>query len=431
LSNNGFKTRLGLKFSAVAGIALIIAFAVFLLLYEGVTWWVLYGPDSDSYWAKEGTIAIESFQEYVTENELTIDGVIRDVKWEKGYRTMYLYFSDSPNESIPEEDGGEPAQAGTPVQCADGVIFAYAYPSFSHYDSLGKLVSLSVATVCFFLILIPYVYRIIHRITHLSREMEILTGGDLSYRIDSPGEDELAELGRSIESMRISVLEQMARENEAILANSRLITSLSHDLRTPLTKLTGYLEIILLKKFKDASEEERYLNGAIEKAQQMKSLLDEMFRHFQIEPAPEAGSRAETVSGALLLSQLLSEMCFDLQAAGFDAELPVVDGEFNLTISVFNMRRVFDNLFSNIKKYADASKPVAVTVGRQASEIGITIQNSIGTGSCTDSRGIGLPTVKALIEQNGGRIDVTTSNMCFCARLFLPIVMPPKEAVNK
>lgn len=414
-----YRSRLGFKFTWVAAIALIISFSVFLLLYEGVTWWFLYGSEFDTYWTNEGTVAVESFQAYVTDNEMTIDEAVRDVKWEKAYRTAYLYLQNSPTASIPEE--GADTQTGIPVTCSDGVIYAYAYPSVSHYDSLGMVISLGIAAICFFLILIPYVYRIIHRITHLSQEMEILTGGDLSYHIDSPGEDELAELGRSIEGMRLSVIEQMARENEAVLANSQLITSLSHDLRTPLTKLTGYLEILRYKKYQDAAEEERYLNSAIEKATQMKSLSDEMFRHFRVSSSPKSQADDETVSGTLLLSQILSEMCFDLQAAGFQANPPVIDDEFSLSISVFDMRRIFDNLFSNIKKYADPSKPVVISVSQQISEIGIVISNHIGARSDIVSNGIGLPTVKKLVEEHGGSFDITKTGERFCVRIFMPI----------
>lgn len=424
MNSSKYKSRLGLKFTSVAALALIISFSVFLLLYEGVTCWFLYGSEFDAYWTQEGVDAVASFQNYVTDNEMTVDEAIRDVKWEKTYRTAYLYLDGSPTADSSEE--GQGVRAGIPVACSDGVIYAYPYSSVSHYDSLGMVISLSIAAICFFLILIPYVYRIIHRITHLSQEMEILTGGDLSYQIDSPGEDELAELGRSIEAMRLSVIEQMTRENEAVLANSRLITSLSHDLRTPLTKLTGYLEILRYKKYQDAAEEGRYLNSAIEKAEQLKNFSDEMFHHFQVNSSQKSQTNDETVSGTLLLSQLLSEMCFDLQSAGFQVNLPVIDDEFNLSISVFDMRRIFDNLFSNIKKYADPRKFVVIAVNRHAEEIGIVISNYIGERADVVSNGIGLPTIKKLVEEHGGRFNIIKDDEKFGVRIFMPIASDKK-----
>lgn len=413
------KSRLGVKFTLVSAIALIISFSVFFIMYDGVSSWFLNGTAFDSYWADKCKLAISSFQEYVSENEMTMDEAIRDIKWEKSYRTMYLYLGNNPDMDIPEENGA--VQVGTPIKCSDGTVYAYAYPSLSHYDSLIMTISLALAAICFFLFLIPYVYRIIRRITHLSREMEILSGGRLDYHIDSPGTDELAELGRNIESMRLSVIEQMSRENEAVLANSRLITSLSHDLRTPLTKLTGYLEILHYKMYHDAADEERYLTAAIDKAKQMKVLSDEMFRHFQVNTAPKEEAKNESVSGALLLSQILSEMCFDLQSEGFEAKLPVIEGEYCLSISVFDLQRIFNNLFSNIKKYADSSMPVIIAVSKQESNVGISISNYIGKFSDADSNGIGLPTAKSLAEKNGGSIDVTKTDKEFCVKLVLPI----------
>ena len=82
----------------------------------------------------------------------------------------------------------------------------------------------TAAAICFFLILLPYGFHIIRRITDLSSQMEILAGGDLNYHIAAPGQDELAQLGRGIEEMRQSVLDQMTRENETVLENSRLET---------------------------------------------------------------------------------------------------------------------------------------------------------------------------------------------------------------
>lgn len=411
---------LGLKFSAVAAVALVIAFAVFLLLYEGITWWFLNAPEFNSVWEKEGSEALDSFQAYVTENALSVDAAIRDVQWEKAYRRTYLYFSNSPDEYASEN--GFSTQPSTPIHCADGIVFAYAFPSTAHYDSIGMVVSLGAAAFCFFLILIPYVYHIIRRITHLSQEMEILTGGELDYEITSTGSDELAELGRSIEGMRLSVLEQMERENRAVLANSRLITSLSHDLRTPLTKLTGYLEILRYRRYRDDGEEDRYLRLAIEKAEQIKHLSDEMFRNCLVVKEPASEEKEASVSGSVLLGQILSEQCFDLQSAGFSAEPPVIEGDFALSIPAVTLCRIFDNLFSNVKKYADPAKPVVLAVDRQAQEIGVLISNFIReNAAASESTGIGIPTVRRLAAENGGRVEISQTKERFSVQLIFPI----------
>ena len=208
--------------------------------------------------------------------------------------------------------------------------------------------------------------------------MQVLAGGDLTYRVVSNGRDELAELGRSIEEMRLAVLEQMKRENEAILANSRLITSLSHDLRTPLTKLMGYLEILRHGKCRDEAQRAEYLRRAADKALQMRALSDEMFRHFQVGDSSELTEEKETVSGPVFLGQLLAEQCFDLTDAGFSVEPPVLEGDYHLSVRTEDICRVFDNLFTNLKKYADPAAPIQVSVREEGERVVVALRNRAG-----------------------------------------------------
>ena len=237
--------------------------------------------------------------------------------------------------------------------------------------------------------------------------MQVLAGGDLSYQVVSKGRDELAELGRSIEEMRLAVLEQMKRENEAILANSRLITSLSHDLRTPLTKLMGYLDILRLDRCRDEEQRAEYLRRASDKALQMRALSDEMFRHFQVGDPPEPEEGKELVSGPLFLGQLLHEQCFDLKEAGFSAEPPALEGDYQFYIRTEDICRVFDNLFTNLKKYADPACPFSFPCGRRGKLAAVELRNRAGKRDRTDSRGIGLPTVRTLLgTQRGSHGDI-------------------------
>lgn len=416
-----FSSKLGLKFTTVAAAALVLAFAVYLLLSEGVFWLVINSDDFEPYWRENERAAVADFQDYVKENGLSVAEAIRDVYWENEYKASYLYLIDAQDSQVLKQISRTERTQGIPVACSDGVVYAFAHTSSNHYENIATVISVLCAAICFFIVMIPYTFHVIKRITHLSQEMEILSGGDLSYRIESIGADELAELRQSIEAMRCSVLEQMALENEAVLANSRLITSLSHDLRTPLTKLTGYLEILRYNKFRDRREELRYLDQALEKAQQVKTLSDEMFQHFQVRGEREVEPGFETVSGSLLLSQLIVETCCDLQDAGFTAQPPEIDGDYQLYVSPFDLRRIFDNLFSNLKKYASPLKPIDFSVQRIGSEVLVTVVNHVVSDHTAESKGIGLPTIKMLAERNGGRVEWTQTEISFCIKLFFPI----------
>ena len=409
-------SRLGLKFLVVAAAALAAALALRSLLYDTVLPGLLQSAGFESYWYDRYGGAAEEFQSYVSAQELTVQAALRDTEWTRQHPQVDLYL-ESPAELDTELLEG---YGGRAIACADGLVYAYPMPNYFYYDGACRLVSLLSAALSFFLILTPFTALLIRRITRLSRDMEVLAGGDLSYRVVSRGRDELAELGRGIEEMRLAVLEQMDRENEAIRANSRLITSLSHDLRTPLTKLMGYLEILRLGTYRDEAERADYLRRASDKALQMRALSDEMFRHFQVGEAPVQDEGRETVDGPLFLGQLLAEQCFDLAEGGFSIQPPVVEGSYRLRLHTEDICRVFDNLFTNLKKYADPAQPIRLSVREEGEQVAVELENRAGRISRADSRGIGLPTIRALLERNGGRMEIVRLGERYRTTSWLP-----------
>ena len=229
--------------------------------------------------------------------------------------------------------------------------------------------------------------------------------GDLSHSIRAPGRDELSRLGADIERLRLSVLERLEGEREAVGATGRLITGLSHDLRTPLTKLMGYLEI--LRRCQSGEEREKYLRLAAEKAEQIKGMTDQLFDRAQVPDSREALAREpELVDGAQLLGQILSEVCGDLQREGFQAPQPVFTEPFRLYLRPEDAVRVFDNLFSNLCKYGDPASPVTFSVERGPGTVTVAAENRVRPDpDRRDSHGVGLPTMSELMERCGGRLE--------------------------
>ena len=97
-------------------------------------------------------------------------------------------------------------------------------------------------------ITIPFNAYTVHRINKLYQQVVLSSQSGRSSSIEIGGRDEIAKLGNEIESMRISLLSLLKNEKKIRIESERMVASLSHDLRTPLTKLTGYLEILIHKK---------------------------------------------------------------------------------------------------------------------------------------------------------------------------------------
>ena len=205
-------------------------------------------------------------------------------------------------------------------------------------------------------------------------------------------------------------------------ANSRLITSLSHDIRTPLTKLTGYLDILSYGKYRSQAERDEFLRLASEKAAQLKALTDQLFASAQV-AAPTSGLERppETVDGAALLGQLLTEQGGDLRREGFDVEPPVFRRAFALYLRTEDAVRVFDNLFSNLRKYADPAFPIRMGAEDRADSVVLRIENrALPAPDRADSHGLGVPTMRELMERFGGALEASLEDGIYKSILTFP-----------
>ncbi|MBO5841475.1 MAG: HAMP domain-containing protein, partial [Clostridia bacterium] len=145
---------------------------------------------------------------------------------------------------------------------------------------LGDVLAGGVAIVLFVLIVIVYYQAEISRIMRLSRDVKAIARGDLQGRIGKHGNDEIAQLAEHVGGMRDSIVQKMEEKEQAWRANQDLITSISHDIRTPLTSLLGYLELIDAHRENLSEEQQKYLAVCCENAGRIKRQSDELFNYF-------------------------------------------------------------------------------------------------------------------------------------------------------
>jgi methyl-accepting chemotaxis protein len=134
-----------------------------------------------------------------------------------------------------------------PIVATDGVLLASMvdYTEYLYYD-VFNIVSLFIAFASFILVMWVYFFEITKRITRLGKEVTAVADGDMHRTITAEGEDEITRLCSDVEYMRSSMLENIEKEHAALEANRELITAMSHDIRTPLTVLLGYIDIMKL-----------------------------------------------------------------------------------------------------------------------------------------------------------------------------------------
>lgn len=421
-------SRLGMNLFGTGVLALVIAYLLFLVVYNGIMPFYLYNERFYDKWEAQCVQAAQDYQDYVLGKGMTLRQALQDDSWIRANPTFIVMRQEcDPNtlegkELVDWVEREETSRSERLLALPDGQLHFNVFINGLWYETLFREAALVAALLGFCCIFIPYIAYLLRRILQLSRQTQYLTQGNLEHEIVVSGKDELAQLGRDMERMRRSILQQIHREKQAVQTNQQLITSLSHDLRTPLTKLMGYLEILRYQKFEDPQQHDEFLQKAAEKAHQLKEMSDEIFLRFQVEANNLPASRAELVEGSQLLGQVLSELCYDLQLEGFSVEPPTFQNSFYLYLSTSDILRIFDNLFSNLKKYADPAKPITITQTRVGRTLCLEVCNAVAPAPRhRDSYGVGIPTMRTLMEENGGTLETQLEDGQFCCRITFPL----------
>jgi signal transduction histidine kinase len=257
------------------------------------------------------------------------------------------------------------------------------------------------AVMIFGIFLIIYVSRIISRIKKLERDVAIVSGGETSHIISNNGRDEIATLSENVEAMRISIIDKLNKEREIKEANNELITSISHDLRTPLTVLIGYID--MMKNHEDCKGElYEYITASESTAMRLKHLSDDMFKYSLAFGEPDSDIKLESYDAETLFDQLLSEHILLLSERGFDVRKKRTGRSFDgmkVHTDAPNLMRIIDNIFSNLSKYAEPSEPIEFTIERVGLTVILEIKNRIKTESPeVESNGIGLKSCTRLAK---------------------------------
>lgn len=436
----------------VSVLGLVLAFAIFYLVDSVAAPWLFYSEPFASFWQRRDEAAVQAYQDYVTENGLTIQQAMDRQAEGLADLTADLYtlvvgtVTSSPLSSVSvDEDvgysltwadyGGQSSHLDLTfvtevhqIQCADGTLYLTSTPAALRYEGMCRVAGLLLALLAFCAVMVPCIVRLVRRVGALSRETGVLMAGDLDHVVHLEGRDELSGLGEDIERLRRSILERLEGEREAVGANSRLITSLSHDIRTPLTKLTGYLDILTYGKYQGREEHDEFLRLASEKAAQLKALTDQLFASAQVDaPASGLEQPPEEVDGGALLGQLLTEQCDDLRREGFDIQPPVFDRKFTLYLRTEDAVRVFDNLFSNLRKYADPASPVDISWRDAAEKVTLYFRNRARPAPDRgDSHGLGVPTMGELMERSGGTLEAGQEGGVYQSILTFPKYREPR-----
>jgi len=318
------------------------------------------------------------------------------------------------------------------IELEDGMLLASVaeYSEYFYYD-ISNIFSLVVAMILLAAIIISYFSRLIARIKRLEADVTIVSRGNMNHKIHARGYDEISRLSENVDNMRNSILENLRREREARDANTELITAMSHDIRTPLTVLLGYLEI-MKSETGDSQLLGEYVAASERTAMRLKQLSDDMFKYSLAFGDAAQGITLEEYDAAMLLDQMIAEHILLLRESGYNPTVEykgdgVPEGATVMT-DAQNLMRIVDNVFSNLHKYADKDEPIRISVIVEGDTVIFECRNTETKDKTrVESNGIGLKTCSRLAELVSDGFEYGLEGGTFTTRLRLKINVKQNE----
>ena len=273
----------------------------------------------------------------------------------------------------------------------------------------------------------------------LSAAMRNMAEGDLRAAVHIEGDDEFSEMGANLNRLGEELQSLMEREREAEKSKSELVTNIAHDLRTPLTSIVGYLDILRTKRDGlDAETAVHYTEIAYEKSKKLEKLINELFGFTKLSGG-ELVMHVRTLDLVQLLAQLLEEFYPSFSKAGLHYELIADRESLSLEGDPELLARVFENLIGNAIKYGAEGKQLRVFLNTAEQFVTVRVVNygkvipaeelphvfdrfyrvEQSRNTKTGGTGLGLTIAKNIVEMHRGEISVTSdlTGTAFIVRL--------------
>lgn len=272
------------------------------------------------------------------------------------------------------------------------------------------------AAVLFFVVLFLFLLgQKLSYLRNIIEGVESLRMHRMNFEMPLEGENEFTELAQSINYLAETERSLMEKETKLRQEKESLLRSLSHDIRTPLTAILSYSEYMMRMKENDFNELMEFAQLINRKGQQIKELTDRLL---------DNGKRStEYIEDGNLLIEQLTQEWLEMLEDDFICDINLQNctsfsGEFDIQ----ELRRIFDNLSSNIIKYADSASPVQLMISADKRHIVIEqVNRKKALTEGVESRNIGLSSIRQIARSYSGEVDITDSENEFHIKITLSL----------
>lgn len=263
-------------------------------------------------------------------------------------------------------------------------------------------------------------------IEEISKGIIEISKGKLDYKVKIIGQDELSSLSGYINEMAHDLSVNIEEERKAERTKSELITNVSHDLRTPLTSIKGYLGLIMENKYKTEDELKNYVDIAFKKSEKLEKLINDLFEYTKLE-----SSHVSLNKSKICLNELLDQLLFEMQPLcdedGVTLNKTYLTDRAYVNIDGDKTVRVFENLFTNAMRYGKKPCTINLRVYESDDNIVTEVENPCENMSKeqldriferfyrvensrseeTGGSGLGLAIAKSIVTLQGGNLTAS------------------------
>ena len=308
-------------------------------------------------------------------------------------------------------------------------IVTKMYAMISKHLLIYMLVAMILILVFTSMMMTQWIQKSVFRpINNLNKALQHIKDGNLDYILDSDSKGEIGELYNNYEDMRLRLKESEEEKQENVQRNKEMIANISHDLKTPITAIKGYVEGIMDGVADTPEKVDKYIKTIYNKANDMDRLINELTTYSGID-TNRIQYNFHRINVADYFGDCVEEVGLDLESKNIKLNYSnLADRDTVVIIDPEQMKKVINNIISNSVKYMDKQDGIIdIRILDEVDSIRVEIEDN-GKGvaqkdlqrifdrfyrtdasrnSAQGGSGIGLSIVKKIIEDHGGYIWAT------------------------
>lgn len=286
----------------------------------------------------------------------------------------------------------------------------------------------------------------LYQLDHIIGELHYIAQGHLEHRIPFRVNGNQQHVITSVNALVDTITQAMQEERASEKSKDELITNVSHDLRTPLTSIIGYLGLIEDHQYQSEEDIVKYSHIAYDKAKQMKNLVEDLFEYTKVQQHG-APVNLMTVDLGQLLEQVGASFELEADKKGIAINVSCEPTPLSITADPEKLGRLFSNLIANALKYGHGASYIHLTAKQLGEKVVITVADDgekipaesvkhlferfyrveSSRNKATGGTGLGLAIVQSIVELHHGSVTARSDDQETAFVVTLPVKQVQKE----